>query len=113
MKLSGPVLRVILLHQKEASQNKSKEIFQSLPNKESIDEEDKFTDSDSEGDDESHDDDPVDTFPSKPMDSQSVPVNDKQLAASQIEILPSLGAKYFASPDPKVNAYNQKGFNLL
>ena len=78
MKLSGPVLRVILLHQKEASQKKSKEIFQSLPNKESSnDEEGKFTESDSEGDDESHDDDPVDTFPSKPMDSQSVPGNDK------------------------------------
>jgi len=27
--------------------------------------------------------------------------------------VPSLGAKYLASPDPKVNAYNQKGFSLL
>ena len=78
MKLSGSILRVILIHQKDASQKKS------TIKEPSNDEDDKFTDSDSEDDDdELYDHDP---FNSKSIDSRPVPIKDKQQVATQIDI---------------------------
>ena len=44
--------------------------------------------------------------------AQPVPVAPTN-AAPQVVIASASGATYLANPDPKVNAYNQKGFNLL
>lgn len=48
-----------------------------------------------------------------PVSSQPIPIVDQQQPAPQVEIVSASGARYLANPDPKVNAYNQKGFSYI
>lgn len=50
--------------------------------------------------------------PVNPVQQQPLP-NENEVAAPQVIIQSKSGATYLPNPDPKIDAYNQKGFTLI